>query len=73
MLTLYLGNFVIPFHILAWKKLRKKLSAKIQILLLCRTLQDFCAGPCHYDIIVAKHYGCWYLIWYQCLEETPLS
>ena len=28
---------------------------------------DFCEGARHYDVTETKY---WYLIWYQCLEET---
>ena len=31
---------------------------------------DFCESACHYDVTEAKHWACWYLFWYQCLEET---
>ncbi len=31
---------------------------------------DFCEGACHYDVTEAKRWACWYLFWYQCLEET---
>ncbi len=32
---------------------------------------DFYEGACHYDVTEAKRWACcWYLFWYQCLEET---
>ena len=31
---------------------------------------DFGEGACHYDITETKPFGCWYLIWYQFLEEA---
>ncbi len=30
----------------------------------------FLWGACHYSVIDAKHWGCWYFIWYQCLDKT---
>ncbi len=30
----------------------------------------FCEGACYYDITEAKPWGCWYFIWYRCLEKT---
>ncbi len=31
---------------------------------------DFYEGVCHNVVTEAKHWACWYLFWYHCLEET---
>ena len=61
----------LPFAFKVKSKTIRSKSKCLESMFICFSQFFFkIFGACHYDVTAGKHWGCWYFIWYQCLEES---